>query len=234
MPGTFHFTAGPYLNYATQHSINVLWETDRPAKATIEWGTTAQLGESYSLVAAKTIQEFQIADLKPHTPYFYRITADDAGERIDSGILTFQTAVREDEPYKFAIIGDTETRPHINNQVAQLIWTERPNFVVNLGDLTDGGMRDKKYQWNLEYFSGITSLGSSVPFFPVSLTEHHSSCGGQQSRQCQRALAHRGSLTNSHATHIASRCRFQSKRVGNRDSLGHRLQTSALFLRISV
>ena len=36
----FHFPAGPYLNFATQESINLVWETDRPARALIHYGTT--------------------------------------------------------------------------------------------------------------------------------------------------------------------------------------------------
>lgn len=167
-PGRFHFTVRPYLNYATQRSINVLWETSSASRAKIEWGKTADMGQSAPLPDAKRIQEFTINGLEPHTPYFYRVTAtEESGEEITSGVLTFQTAVREDEAFKFAVIGDTETRPHINHALSKQIWGERPNFVVNLGDLTDGGEKDKKHQWNLEYFAGLSGLASRVPFFPV-------------------------------------------------------------------
>ena len=167
-PGVFHFTAGPYLNYATSKSIRVLWETDVPASARIEWGVTAQLGDSATLGQPKRIQEYQISDLEPHTPYFYRITTvNEVGEELSSGILTFQTAVAEDQPFRFVVLGDTETRPHVNHALSQKVWGERPDFVVVLGDLTDGGTRDFKWQWSHEYFTGIAGLCSRVPFFPV-------------------------------------------------------------------
>jgi hypothetical protein len=167
-PQLFHFAAGPYLNYVTQDGISIVWETDRPTTSRVEWGPTAALGQSAEVAGDELIKEYRITGLETHTPYFYRITATDQdGHEIDSGTLTFQTAVHDDEPFKFAVFGDTETRPHINNQIAQLVWGERPNFVVNLGDLTDGGMRDAKFQWNLEYFLGITSLASRVAVFPV-------------------------------------------------------------------
>jgi predicted phosphodiesterase len=167
-PEVFHFTAGPYLNYATENGIRILWETDRPARAKLEWGQTAQLGSTQEFADWQRIQEFAITGLTPGTPYFYRITAiNEHDEQLDSGVLTFQTAVPPGEPVRFAVLGDTETRPHINHHVSKQVWGERPNFVVVLGDLTDGGMKDAKWQWNYEYFSGMAGLCSRVPFFPA-------------------------------------------------------------------
>ena len=167
-PKVFHFTAGPYLNYATTNSIRVLWETDIPATARVEWGLTSKLDNSATLDVPKRIQEFEIPNLKAHTPYFYRVTAiNESGEQLSSGTLTFQTAVNEDEPYRLVVLGDTETRPHINHALSNRVWGERPNFVVVLGDLTDGGMQDFKWQWSHEYFTGIAGLCSRVPFYPV-------------------------------------------------------------------
>lgn len=179
-PDLFHFTAGPYLNYATKNSINVIWEADRPTNAIIEYGETLPLKNKIDVAVNNAlseanaqpehfINEATITGLTPHTQYFYKITLTDSqGEKIDSGVLTFSTAVQEDEAYAFAVIGDTEARPHINNQVAKLIWDERPNFCLNLGDLTDGGKRRQKYQWNYEYFSGMNQLHSRIPVFPVA------------------------------------------------------------------
>ena len=143
----FHYTAGPYLNLATENSVNLLWETDRPATATLEWGTTSKLGQSMELDQPSRLQEATISDLEPNRPYFYRITStaqqpangEETQLEIDSGILTFKTAVRPGSPFRFAVIGDTESRPHVNDRLCKLIWDERPNFLINLGDLTDGG-----------------------------------------------------------------------------------------------
>ena len=88
-------------------------------------------------------------------------------KRFHPVFLRFQTAVSEESPFRFVVIGDTETRPHINHAISKKIWGERPNFVVVLGDLTDGGFKDHKWQWNHEYFSGVAGLCSRVPFYPV-------------------------------------------------------------------
>lgn len=165
----FHFNAGPYLHFATQNSINMVWETDRPAIAVVKYGKQLPLQEEVEITEAKTIQEITLANLEAATPYFYNIiSTDDKGNRIESGVLTFQTAVQEEDAYSFALIGDTEARPHINDRIAKMVWDERPNFVLNLGDLTDGGFEPHKFEWNYEYFAGTRQLHSRIPVFPVA------------------------------------------------------------------
>ena len=202
-PDQPHFTAGPYLNYATETGINLLFETDRPMEAVVE--VLRQLPEDVAneLSAAELISEknmtrdrendpsssefrrvlalapedrlheMTLDGLNPDTPYFYRVVArEPEGESsdptiLDSGYLTFQTAVRPNQAFVFAIIGDTETRPHVNDKAAKQIWTERPHFALNLGDMTDSGREPRRFEWTHEYFLSMTQLHSRVPVFPV-------------------------------------------------------------------
>ncbi len=174
----FHLSAGPYLHFATQTSVNLLWETNVPATAMIEYGTELPLKNKVELnaIAVKAdpnhdafIQEITLSNLQPHTKYFYNIKLRNYdGQTMESGVFTFQTAVKEGETFQFAAIGDTETRPHVNDKLAKLIWGERPDFVLHMGDLTDGGMKDHKWQWNYEYFAGLTQLHTRIPVFPVA------------------------------------------------------------------
>lgn len=167
-PEIFHFNAGPYLQYATRNSVNLLWETDRLAKAEIAYGTSLPPDKKISLDETACIQEVTLENLAPQTPYYYEITAIAAdGNRMSSGVLTFSTAVESDAAFSFCIVGDTESRPHINHRLGELMWEERPNFIMHLGDVTDGGQEEHKFEWNYEYFTGITPLASRIPFFPV-------------------------------------------------------------------
>jgi acid phosphatase type 7 len=179
-PNTFHFNAGPYLNSATPTSISIVWETDQPADFIVEYGKQVPLDKKVilSTQTIKTegntkqennIHEITLKGLEPETPYFYNIKAIARdGRAMESGVLTFSTAVKESSSYSFAVVGDTEARPHINDRVSKLIWDERPNFIVLVGDLTDGGTEHHKFEWNYEYFQGITQLASRVPVFPVA------------------------------------------------------------------
>ncbi|MBX2916476.1 MAG: metallophosphoesterase [Cyclobacteriaceae bacterium] len=177
-PGLFHFTAGPYLTHASQNSIDIVWETDRAADFEIWYGTKLPLDKRVEVkdVSSTTersdksfIYKTTLAGLAPETPYFYSIKATDRkGNTMESGVLTFATAVQDSSSFSFSIIGDTEARPHISDRTSKLIWGERPNFVLLVGDLTDGGFKDQKFEWNYEYFAGITQLASRVPVYPVA------------------------------------------------------------------
>ncbi|MEO1450138.1 MAG: metallophosphoesterase, partial [Bacteroidota bacterium] len=165
---TFHFTAGPYLHYATTQSINLLWETDRPATAEIRYGTSLPLTEKRTLDDPAFIQEITLEGLEAGRPYYYEIeTNSQDGQKMSSGLLTFSPAPDTRAAISFCIIGDTESRPHINHRLGEMIWEERPNFVMHLGDVTDGGMEDHKFEWTYEYFTGITPLASRIPIFTV-------------------------------------------------------------------
>jgi acid phosphatase type 7 len=167
-PGKFHFTAPPYLHLLTSSAVNLLWETDRDASSELRWGPTADLEHSQSFHQAQRLQETTLEGLTPNTTYFYRVTCKSEGiQPLDSGLLTFRTGVNSGDPFRFAIIGDTESRPHVNHRLAEMIWGERPHFLVNLGDLTDAGMEQHRYEWTQEYFLGMGALHSRVPVFPV-------------------------------------------------------------------
>ena len=178
-PSLFHFNAGPYLNNVTETSISIVWETDRPADFIIEYGkqipfdkkleVTSQKIETEPQLPESNIHKITLQNLEPETPYFYNIKAKAFdGSEMQSGNLTFSTAIKNDKPFSFGVVGDTEARPHVNDQVSKLLWDERPNFLLIVGDLTDGGVRDHKFEWNYEYFQGMTQLASRVPVFPVA------------------------------------------------------------------
>lgn len=167
-PDTLHFNAGPYLNYSTKESINILWETNYLTKATISYGTSLDLNQKVELDTPSLIHELTLEGLQPATTYYYQITAEGPNnERMNSGILTFGTADEDTQPFSFCIIGDTESRPHINHRLGELMWEERPNFIMHLGDITDGGKEPHKFEWNFEYFTGILPVSSRIPIFPV-------------------------------------------------------------------
>ena len=179
-PDLFHFTAGPYLQRVTQDQIGMVWETSEPSNTIIEYGTNLPLTEKVSIenlslnteinaYKGASIQKYLLDDLEPGQQYFYNIKSTSAsGEVIESGISTFKTAAEYLPTFSFSVIGDTEARPHVNNRVSKLLWDERPDFLLNLGDLTDGGRKPNKYQWNYEYFYGMNQLISRVPVFPVA------------------------------------------------------------------
>lgn len=164
----FHFTAPPILQNQKPNSISILWETDRPSSGTLHYGSSVEEmvpieSEDYGRLHVVTINE-----LDSYSGYFYRVTAEsEDGDALDSGIKTFQTAVEGNTPFSFAMISDTETRAHITERVANLVWEERPNFMMNLGDITDGGQERARFEWTYEYLAPIATIASRIPMFHV-------------------------------------------------------------------
>jgi hypothetical protein len=167
-PGTFHFNAGPIITHVTTDSATLVFETDRTTTAVVEYGSGLPGDRKAVAGEPRTIHQVRLSGLSASSLYYYRVTVRDAeGNEIHSGDLTLRTASPRGEPITFAVLGDTEARPHVNDRIAKLIWDQRPHFVINLGDVTDGGTKSRKPDWNLEYFLAFTQLHSRVPVFAV-------------------------------------------------------------------
>lgn len=168
-PNTFHFLAEPYL-FPTDDGIMITFETDRKATATIHFGEKLPLENSLSAaILSSTISEITIPNLKPGTPYFYQLLVEDeSGNTIDSGILTFKTKPEGEVPIAFGVVSDTEARTQINEQIGLQLWDERPDFVIHMGDVTDGGKEKDKWQWTQEYFPGSAALTTRIPIIPTA------------------------------------------------------------------
>jgi len=120
-----------------------------------------------------TIHEVALKELKVQTNYFYRVSSMTMdGEKVASEIYSFQTAVRKDSPFAFVAMGDTKTyqeRPERFEKIIAHAWAERPNFVVNVGDVVDDG--NNKEEWIEEYLGPAAELMRRVPTY-VAIGNH--------------------------------------------------------------
>jgi predicted phosphodiesterase len=168
-PGMFHFTAGPAITYADPTGIYMSVEADRPTRISVRYGTDpADLDRTFTIPTLRKIHAVRLDNLEPGQVYHYRVTLEDSdGEQIDSGALSFRTPPLNPETVTFAVIGDTEARPWVNDAVAKRIWEHEAEFVVHMGDITDNGIKERKPQWTHEYFAGMTQLQSRIPVVAV-------------------------------------------------------------------
>lgn len=165
-PEELTFVVTPYLQFVTQSSITVMWETSRPAQGTVRYGKTGKLGTERTGRADAQIQEVRLDELAVETPYYYQVEAtDDRGRTIRSPLLSFQTANKPETPFAFGVLSDTQENPRVCKILSDMLWMQRPNFVIIPGDLVDSG--PNKRQWTGEFFPGMTPLASRVAFFPV-------------------------------------------------------------------
>ncbi|WP_373522374.1 metallophosphoesterase [Aquiflexum sp.] len=168
-PDKFHLMAGPYLSHIQENAAQIVWETDEPSKSTVHFGEKLPLVEKKAAISSESaINSIVLTGLDAGTTYYYQVEMEsDQGEKTMTPVLTFQTVKLKNEPFLFGIISDTESRPHINHRVGEMLWDERPDFLIHLGDLSDGGKKDHKFEWTMEYFQGIGPLTSRIPIATV-------------------------------------------------------------------
>lgn len=170
--------AGPYLQHVTQTSMTIMWETAQPCTSVVEYGEAewVKKGQPVPLKnlikedEKKTIHELVLKGLKVQTNYFYRVgSVNEDGEKVASEIYTFQTAVRKDSPFAFVVMGDNRTHPERFERIIARAWAERPNFMLNVGDVvTDGNVKE---QWIEEYLRPAAELMRRVPTY-VAIGNH--------------------------------------------------------------
>jgi len=160
------FVVKPYLQFGTERSMNVMWQTSRPGSSIVHFGETTECPRAIELNDDRYIHEVKIDGLDPEKLYFYRAeTAAESGEAIYSDGYTFSTAVRRNTPVAFAMIGDTQGNPTVCGKLCKLAWAQRPSFVMHAGDLVNEG-RDDSHRTQ-HFFPGMEESICRVPLFPV-------------------------------------------------------------------
>jgi predicted phosphodiesterase len=159
------FLVEPYLQYVTRTGITVMWETDEPCTAVLEYGTTFPPKQQVKVEKADAMGEVPLTGLEPNTKYFYRVVCKDSeGRELSGKPLTFMTAPGPSDAFSFTVIGDTQRNPVVTAKVAKLMWERRPNFVVHCGDVVDDGA--SKLQWTGDLFKPCNELFGRVAVFP--------------------------------------------------------------------
>ncbi|XZE55464.1 metallophosphoesterase [Planctomycetaceae bacterium SH139] len=160
------FIVHPYLQYGTQTSMTVMWQTSRAGSTKVNWGETSDCREQTMLDGVRDLHEVTLTGLSPETQYFYSVeTICEDGSVVESEVLTFSTAVKRSTPFAFAVISDTQGNPTVSLQLATMAWAQRPNFCLHAGDLVSTGKNPE--HWTQHFFPGMKPLIERVPFYPV-------------------------------------------------------------------
>lgn len=159
------FIAQPFLQWATQDGMTIVWETSRSGIGWVEYGEKLPYDQKTPEDAGGTMHEIRISGLKPETSYFYRVrTRNPDGTELVGQALTLQTAVRPESAFAFVAIGDTQRNRPVIKKLQDFAYSLRPNFEIHLGDVVDEGAN--KNEWVKEMLPASHSLMGRVPVFP--------------------------------------------------------------------
>ena len=148
----------PYLNEATDHSMQVCWKTKSTvSNATVRYGTSPEaLTTQQSIFTTRQITSsyywhtVQLTGLQPNTVYYYQLVSDGN----ESGVCRFRTMPSADnkQPFRILMIGD-----HQRNERSDYEWLLRMakrtldqkygkaelednvRLLMNVGDQVDSG-----------------------------------------------------------------------------------------------
>jgi hypothetical protein len=158
------FWVGPYLGATDETSVAIAWESEESGGTLVEVGLDASYGLKLE-GAAGTMHQLVIDGLEPGTTYHYRACTD----AVCTADLTFSTAPRAGQPYRFAVLGDSRSDPATHNAVSTALVAEAPALVFNTGDIVeDGTLRD---EFKAMHFDPTRQLGHYAPLF-VSIGNH--------------------------------------------------------------
>jgi hypothetical protein len=175
------FIVQPYLQYATPHSIRILWETSDSCQSYVAYSPAELNAGSPSLSLRKTsecksfMHHIELTGLQPETNYFYRtISVLAGGDTLASPVSSFQTAVKDSTAFAFAVFSDSQfdpADPGAWGRVSSQAWKERPNFALHAGDLVDlGYMKD---DWVNEFFAPASTLMKAIPIYSIPGNHEH-------------------------------------------------------------
>jgi hypothetical protein len=162
---------GPYLQSVLQDSAVVMWHSATAAAGRVEFGEGEVLDHQAVETEPGRVHEVRLTGLKPGRRYRYRVGWDN----YSSDVYSFRTAppasVRR---FRFALYGDNRTQPEIHRQIVARMLKERPDLVLNAGDLVAAGRQVE--QWEPMFFGPLRPLMREISYWP-SLGNHEQNAG---------------------------------------------------------
>lgn len=176
------FLVHPYIQQGSTTSMHVLWETKAATTSHLWYGEALADSEiantSISVISDSLTRMHEVAlkNLKPETNYFWRVVSLLGKDTIaQSEVSSFKTGISETSgsAFMFALVGDTQSGRSKDawGRIANLIWEDRPNFVLHAGDLVSNG--DCKEDWVDDFFLPARQLLSRIPIYTTLGNHEH-------------------------------------------------------------
>ena len=153
-------TKGPYLQNVTKTSIVIMWETSTGTPTLLEYGTGPTRISNLANVSHHSVE---LSGLSPGITCKYRVSIDGVGYSWTEW-ATFCTSLPAQQPFRFAVYGDSRTQTEVHSAVVQAIFGNSPDIVLHTGDLVSSG---DTYPFWEEFFTPAAPLMRTTPVFPV-------------------------------------------------------------------
>ena len=155
----------PYLQLQEPDSIHILWMTDAPCTAEVDWGPTTSYGQVALSPSPVTRHEVALIGLTPDTNYHYRIRLEGSG----GAAGTFRTApAAGSQSASFAFVGDSCSAPSNAAATYNAMLQHCPNgFCITLGDLAGRGEDNLTDYWKIHFFDPAGEFLNRICMYPT-------------------------------------------------------------------
>ncbi len=163
-------TRGPYLQDASDTRMTLLWRSDAPVPAMVEYRPAGAPAAPWSMVGiagASRAPAITLTGLQPGTAYEYRIRGEVAeGAWLYEGGAFRTLSPPDADTLRFVHIADNQTGhvPH-GDLVRRLLREDSPpELLIHSGDLCENGLRAEEWE---RWFQTERELLARVPIFPA-------------------------------------------------------------------
>jgi acid phosphatase type 7 len=165
-------TRGPYLQSVSATSAILVWRTAAPGSSHVDYGVGGYT-TSLDLPNPTTEHVVALTGLIAGTEVIYRVWTDSV--ELASG--SFRTAAAPDQPFSFAVIGDSGTGSRDQYAVADRTVALDPQLVLHTGDVVypDG----QATGYDPFFFQPYQTLAKRAPIYPVLGNHDYHSQRGQ-------------------------------------------------------
>jgi hypothetical protein len=168
---------GPLVQRVTASSAVILFDTDLPVRAAVEYGATETLGQrALSAGGALAVHHtVELRGLPPHAAVHYRLrVAEQPGP-----VARFHTAPAGDEVVRFAVYGDSRGGHDAHAALLGAMLGEAPDFALATGDLVMRGSDEADWQ---RFFAVASEFLARIPLYPVAGNHDLGRSGDEQRR----------------------------------------------------
>jgi len=161
-------TVGPYIQNVKETSVIICWRTDKSEAGKVKYGETVDYEHTVDS-SISTKHQVILDGLKQSKLYYYQVVSGEVSTPDGDTSYYFSTALKRQEPFIFAVIGDTRSGvfgfDSDHRQVVEsIIIHSHPDFLVHCGDVVDRS--DDENQW-MNFFLIEQELLKHCAIYPV-------------------------------------------------------------------
>lgn len=169
-----NFIRGPFVQNAGMDHMLVAWKTAVPSTSKVRFGLSPENAAELLVSDLVTNHVVTIPNLQPGTTYFYQVESSAGADAARGGWETFRTLAAPSAPISFSVIGDSGYGGLPQLQVAQVLASTKPDFVIHVGDVIYPAF--SRFLSDFRCFSIYSDLMRRTPFFFAP--GNHDSYGG--------------------------------------------------------